>query len=134
MGKLNKYANLYSKDGELLREAPLKAYSIQELEDWIDAAEPGKARDLAIMRLYELYRKYGNPHEQELIDRIKNAAKLKTDEDQIKRALGEVGDSLDEPTVQEEGESSVQSTENEVQTVSYDVNSNEIEDAEIVEE
>lgn len=134
MGKLNKYANLYSKDGELLREAPLKAYSIQELEDWIDAAEPGKARDLAIMRLYELYKKYGNPHEQELIDRIKNAAKLKTDEDQIKRALGEVGDSLDEPTVQEEGESSVQSTENEVQTVSYDVNSNEIEDAEIVEE
>lgn len=134
MGKLNKYANLYSKDGELLREAPLKAYSIQELEDWIDAAEPGKARDLAIMRLYELYRKYGNPHEQELIDRIKNAAKLKTDEDQIKRALGEVGDSLDEPTVQEEGESSVQSTENEVQTVSYNVNSNEIEDAEIVEE
>lgn len=134
MGKLNKYANLYSKDGELLREAPLKAYSIQELEDWIDAAEPSKARDLAIMRLYELYRKYGNPHEQELIDRIKNAAKLKTDEDQIKRALGEVGDSLDEPTVQEEGESSVQSTENEVQTVSYDVNSNEIEDAEIVEE
>lgn len=134
MGKLNKYANLYSKDGELLREAPLKAYSIQELEDWIDAAEPGKARDLAIMRLYELYRKYGNPHEQELIDRIKNAAKLKTDEDQIKRALGEVGDSLDQPTVQEEGESSVQSTENEVQTVSYDVNSNEIEDAEIVEE
>lgn len=134
MGKLNKHANLYSKDGELLREAPLKAYSIQELEDWIDAAEPGKARDLAIMHLYELYRKYGNPHEQELIDRIKNAAKLKTDEDQIKRALGEVGDSLDEPTVQEEGESSVQSTENEVQTVSYDVNSNEIEDAEIVEE
>lgn len=134
MGKLNKYANLYSKDGELLREAPLKAYSIQELEDWIDAAEPGKARDLAIMRLYELYRKYGNPHEQELIDRIKNAAKLKTDEDQIKRALGEVGDSLDQPAVQESGESSVQSTKNEVQTVSYDVNSNEIEDAEIVEE
>lgn len=134
MGKLNKHANLYSKDGELLREAPLKAYNIQELEDWIDAAEPGKARDLAIMRLYELYRKYGNPHEQELIDRIKNAAKLKTDEDQIKRALGEVGNSLDQPAVQEEGESSVQSTEDEVQKVSYDVNSNEIEDAEIVEE
>ena len=85
------------------------------------------------MRLYELYRKYGNPHEQELIDRIKNAAKLKTDEDQIKRALGEVGDSLDKPAVQEGGESSVQSTENEVQKVSYDVNSNEIEDAQIIE-
>ena len=133
MGKLNKHANLYSKDGELLREAPLKAYSIQELEDWIDAAKPGKARDLAIMRLYELYRKYGNPHEQELIDRIKNAAKLKTDEDQIKRALGEVGDSLDKPAVQEGGERSVQSTENQVQKVSYDVNSNEIEDAQIIE-
>lgn len=38
MGKLNKHSNLY-KGGQLIRTAPLRNYTLAELEDLVDSLE-----------------------------------------------------------------------------------------------
>lgn len=105
MSKINKYANLYDKDGNLLKKAPLTDYSIEETEKLVDDLteqskndpenEELKLRlDNAMQWLYGLYMRYGNPHENELIERIKQAANKDVSEDQIKEALTAVSDEL----------------------------------------
>lgn len=103
--KINKYANLYDKDGNLLKKAPLTDYTIEETEKLVDDLteqykNDPENKDLklrldnAAQYLYGLYLRYGNPHEKELVERIKQAANKDVSEDQIKEALNAVSDEL----------------------------------------
>ena len=89
MGKINKFANIYDKDGNLLRhvdeDGKLKNYTIEELEDLIDKLaedkdENGNVKDPQALNnvnmiLFQQYQKYGNPHEAELIEKLKELQK-----------------------------------------------------------
>jgi len=102
MGKIRKNANIYSKDGELIRKigpkGTLEPYTIEELEDLIDKLgedkdENGNIKDAAAFNnacamLLQMYAKYGNPHKQELLDR------LKTSKDDVEEALKEVDEEV----------------------------------------
>lgn len=105
MSKINKYANLYDKDGNLLKKAPITDYTIEETEKLVDDLteqykNDPENKDLklrldnAAQWLYGLYLRYGNPHEKELVERIKQAANKDVSEDQIKEALNAVSDEL----------------------------------------
>ncbi len=105
MSKINKYANLYDKDGNLLKKAPLTDYTIEETEKLVDDLteqykNDPENKDLKLrldntaQYLYGLYLRYGNPHEKELVERIKQAANKDVSEDQIKEALNAVSDEL----------------------------------------
>lgn len=96
MSKIDKNANLYDKEGNLLRKAPLKDVTIEELEKMIDEFEGDKnSAEYAnlIYSLTDLYRKYGNPHEQELLNSIK-AAQEKKDKENVTEALNELNEQL----------------------------------------
>lgn len=85
MGKISKFANLYDKDGNLIRKVNekgvLENYSIEELEQLIDQLsrdykQDGDtvtkfALDYANSMLMKLYMKHGNPHEEEIIAKLK---------------------------------------------------------------
>lgn len=105
MSKINKYANLYDKEGNLLKKAPLTDYTIEETEKLVDDLteqykndpenkDLKQRLDNAAQWLHGLYLRYGNPHEKELIERIKQAANKDVSEDQIKEALTAVSDEL----------------------------------------
>lgn len=86
MGKLNKYSkysNLYDRNGKLIRKAPLKPYSIQELEDllehWPEGIEYAKARLYAANLLMQLYQNPRTKEDKEYIAKTREEflAKLK---------------------------------------------------------
>ena len=98
MSKINKYANLYDKDGNLIKRAILDDYTIEETEKLVDELtelhkESPEDQSLttrlnnAMMWLYGLYQRYGNPHEKELIEAIKKAANKDVSEQQVTEAL-----------------------------------------------
>lgn len=62
----NRYSNLYDRNGKLLRKAPLKPYSIKELEEllenWPEGIEYRKARIYATNLLIQMYQ---NPKTEE---------------------------------------------------------------------
>ena len=126
MSKINKFANLYDKDGNLLRKAPLTNVTIEELEKMIDEYKGDKSSkeySNLIYSLMDLYNKYGNPHEQELIDRIKqNADNERSDEQRIRESLEELSDELDKNKATESDE-----------VPSYNVDTNEAEYVEYTE-
>ena len=82
MAKIDKNANLYDIDGNLLKKSPISNSTIPEVEadlqKWTNLAKENP--DVEIYRVYlnntyrtlmELYRLYGNPHEHEYIEAIK---------------------------------------------------------------
>ena len=87
MAKINKHSNLYNKQGELLRRAPLKDYTIAELEELVDKLNNDEAGyNNAMMILTQLYQK--NPKAQ-----LEFLAKLKsnyTTNTEVKEALNDV--------------------------------------------
>lgn len=96
MSKIDKNANLYDKDGKLLRKAPLKDVTIEELEKLIDEYEGDKnSAEYAnlIYSLTDLYRKYGNPHEQDLLNSIK-AMQDKKEKENVIKSLNELNEQL----------------------------------------
>lgn len=119
MGKINKFANIYDTNGNLLRhvgeDGKLKNYTTSELEDLVDKLsedkdENGKVKDPQALNnvnamLFQYYQKYGNPHEKELTEKLKEIAEKvksgeatmsdKVDETAVKDALQDVSDSLD---------------------------------------
>ena len=112
MGKINKYSNLYDKNGKIIRKVNsngiLKNVTIPELEELIDKYDGDKNdRELDNMKmmLFRMYNTYGNPHEQELIDRIKAEAAKKTSAEEVKEKLEElnnnIADGLTNPLVNE---------------------------------
>ena len=108
MAKSLKYGNLYDKDGNLLRKCndrgELPDYTIEELEQLIDKLaedkdENGRIKDPKALNncnmiLMQMYQKYGNPHEAELIQKLKEAQSNKTTEQQVNEKIQEVVDQL----------------------------------------
>lgn len=101
MGKINKYSNLYDKNGKIIRKVNsngiLKNVTIPELEELIDKYDGDKndsELDNMKMMLFRMYNTYGNPHAQELIDRIKAESAKKTSDKEVKEKLEELNDDI----------------------------------------
>lgn len=116
MGKICKYSNLYSSDGELLRKVDektgvLKDYTIEELEQLLDKLgedkdENGNIKNvIAFSNVYKIlmqqYIKYGNPHEKEIRERLEKIAKERGIEEQVQNAMNELKDAIAESTEEE---------------------------------
>lgn len=107
MSKINKYANLYDKDGNLIRHidektGKLEDYTMEELEELLDKLandkdENGKVRNPTALNnvnwmLMQYYQKYGNPHLKEWIEK---ANLNKNNNEQIEEKLREVAMEVD---------------------------------------
>ena len=113
MGKISKYSNLYDRNGKLIRpidsvSGRLEPYSIEELEKLVDelAKDETKRTEYAnsmsmLMRMYETK---GNPHKNDLMQKINDYAKskTKTTKDDVNNALNEVREQLDNVIKEEE--------------------------------
>lgn len=91
MGKINKNSNLYDKDGNFLHK-PGK-YTIKELEELIDTLDKNSrefANATAI--LMHMYEQKGNPHRDELIQKLIEQSKTKTTKAEVVNALNDIKD------------------------------------------
>ena len=91
MGKISKYSNLYDKDGNFLHKPG--NYSIEELEELIDTLDKNSrefANATAI--LMHMYEQKGNPHRDELIQKLIGQSKTKTTKAEIVDALNDLED------------------------------------------
>lgn len=110
-----KFANTY-KNGKIISKKDkwgrTRAYTIEELERLVDELandkdENGKVKDPqalnnANMILFQMYQRYGNPHEKEILEAIKKMQEEKSLEEQKKDALEEVNKELAENKEQNE--------------------------------
>ena len=89
MGKISKNSNLYDKDGKFLHK-PGK-YTIEELEELVDTLDKN-SRDFANATaiLMHMYEQKGNPHNDELIQKIIEQSKIKTTKAEVINALKDV--------------------------------------------
>lgn len=87
MGKISKYSNLYDKDGKLIRSVDsisgrLEDYTIEELENLVDelAKDETKRTEYtnSMSVLMHMYETKGNPHKDDIIQKINDYAKSKT--------------------------------------------------------
>lgn len=87
MGKISKYSNLYDKDGKLIRSVDsisgrLDDYTIEELENLVDelAKDETKRTEYtnSMSVLMHMYETKGNPHKDDIIQKINDYAKSKT--------------------------------------------------------
>lgn len=100
MGKISKYSNLYDKNGEFLHGPG--SYTIQECEELVDKlAEEvnssqssedsnSKAYANAMATLMHMYEIKGNPHKDEIIQKINDYAKSKTTKTEVINALNDL--------------------------------------------
>ena len=91
MGKISKYSNLYDKNGNFLHKPG--NYSIEELEELIDTLDKNSrefANATAI--LMHMYEKEGNPHKDELIQKLIAQSKTKTTKAEVINALKDIED------------------------------------------
>lgn len=118
MGKVSKFSNIYSTDGELLRHVDektgtLKNYTTEELEQLVDKLgedkdENGEVRNKqafmnAQQMLMQYYMRYGNPHEEEIKAKLEEYAKQRGIEEQVQKAMDELKEELiEEPNTQED--------------------------------
>ena len=89
MGKISKYSNLYDKNGNFLHK-PGK-YSIYELEALVDTLDKNSiefANATAI--LMHMYEQKGNPHKDELIQKLVEQSKTKTTKAEGVNALKDI--------------------------------------------
>lgn len=96
---INKYANLYDIDGKLINTAPLHDMTIEEVEKLLDEyTEKSKSfPDNEVYKVYlnnlyrwlmYLYQTQGNPHKDELIQKI--------NDNQVIDALNEVKEDVEQ--------------------------------------
>lgn len=91
MGKISKYSNLYDKDGNSLHKPG--NYSIEELEELIDTLDKNsKEFANATAILMHMYEQKGNPHRDELIQKLIEQSKTKTTKAEIVDALNDIKD------------------------------------------
>lgn len=91
MGKISKYSNLYDKDGNFLHK-PGK-YTIEELEELIDTLDKNsKEFASATAILMHMYEQKGNPHRDELIQKLIEQSKTKTTKAEVIDALKDIDD------------------------------------------
>ena len=89
MGKISKNSNLYDKYGKFLHK-PGK-YTIEELEELVDTLDKNSiefANATAI--LMHMYEQKGNPHKDELIQKLIEQSKTKTTKAEVVNALKDV--------------------------------------------
>ena len=89
MGKINKNSNLYDKDGNFLHKPG--NYSIEELEELIDTLDKN-SREFASATaiLMHMYEQKGNPHRDELIQKLIEQSKTKTTKAEVINALKDI--------------------------------------------
>lgn len=91
MGKISKYSNLYDKDGNFLHKPG--NYSIEELEELIDTLDKNsKEFTNATAILMHMYEQKGNPHRDELIQKLIEQSKTKTTKAEVVNALNDMKD------------------------------------------
>ena len=89
MGKISKYSNLYDKDGNFLHKPG--NYSIEELEELIDTLDKNsKEFASATAILMHMYEQKGNPHRDELIQKLIEQSKTKTTKSEVINALKDI--------------------------------------------
>ena len=89
MGKISKYSNLYDKDGNFLHK-PGK-YTIEELEKLVDTLDKNsKEFANATAILMHMYEQKGNPHRDELIQKLIEQSKTKTTKVEVINALKDI--------------------------------------------
>lgn len=94
MGKISKYSNLYDKDGNFLHKPG--NYSIEELEELIDTLDKNsKEFANATAILMHMYETKGNPHKDEILQKINEYAKTKTTKAEVVEALNETNNQID---------------------------------------
>lgn len=101
MGKISKYSNLYDKDGKLIRSVDsvsgrLDDYTIEELENLVDelAKDETKRTEYtnSMSVLMHMYETKGNPHKDEIVNKINEYVKTKTTKAEIVDALNDLED------------------------------------------
>ncbi len=91
MGKISKYSNLYDKNGNFLHKPG--NYSIEELEELIDTLDKNsKEFANATAILMHMYEQKGNPHRDELIQKLIDQSKTKTTKAEVINALNDIKD------------------------------------------
>lgn len=94
MGKICKYSNLYDKDGNLLHSPG--SYTVQECEELVDKlakeSPNSKAYANAMATLIHMYETKGNPHRDELIQKLIEQSKTKTTKADVINALNGIKD------------------------------------------
>nr|DAR39715.1 MAG TPA: hypothetical protein [Caudoviricetes sp.] len=104
MGKISKYSNLYDKDGNFLHKPG--NYSIEELEELVDTLDKNSrefANATAI--LMHMYEQKGNPHRDELIQKLIEQSKTKTTKAEVVDALNDVKNETEDEETREDGSS-----------------------------
>lgn len=101
MGKISKYSNLYDKDGKLIKSVDsvsgrLDDYTIEELENLVDelAKDETKRTEYtnSMSVLMHMYETKGNPHKDEIVNKINEYVKTKTTKAEIIDALNDLKD------------------------------------------
>lgn len=101
MGNISKYSNLYDKDGKLIRSVDsvsgrLDDYTIEELENIVDelAKDETKRTEYtnSMSILMHMYETKGNPHKNEIVNKINEYVKTKTTKDEVINALKDIKD------------------------------------------
>lgn len=99
MGKISKYSNLYDKDGKLIRSVDsisgrLDNYTIEELENLVDelAKDETKRTEYtnSMSVLMHMYETKGNPHKNEIVNKINEYVKTKTTKTEVINALKDI--------------------------------------------
>lgn len=91
MGKISKCSNLYDKNGNFLHKPG--NYSIEELEELIDTLDKNsKEFANATAILMHMYEQKGNPHRDELIQKLIEQSKTKTTKAEVINALNDIKD------------------------------------------
>lgn len=105
MGKISKYSNLYDKDGKLIRSVDsvsgrLDDYTIEELENLVDelAKDETKRTEYtnSMSVLMHMYETKGNPHKNEIVNKINEYVKTKTTKAEVINALKDINIIKDE--------------------------------------
>lgn len=105
MGKISKYSNLYDRNGKLIRSIDsvsgrLEPYSIEELEKLVDELAKDEAKRTeytnSMSVLMHMYETKGNPHKDDIIQKINDYAKSKTNttKAEVVNALNEANETI----------------------------------------
>lgn len=101
MWKICKYSNLYGKDGKLIRSVDsvsgrLEDYSIEELENLVDELSKDETKRTeytnSMSVLMHMYETKGNPHKDEIIQKVNDYVKTKTTKAEVTKALNDIKD------------------------------------------
>lgn len=93
MGKISKNSNLYDKNGKFLHKPG--RYTIEELEELVDTLDKNSLEfTSATAILMHMYEQKGNPHKDELIQKLVEQSKTKTTKAEVVNTLNEVNETI----------------------------------------